>query len=54
MNAMPASGGYPAVVIRVEDGDEYPQPLEAASVGPDIKPVTVFIVQPLQGATVHK
>jgi hypothetical protein len=38
----------------VEDGDEYLQALEAASVGLDIKPVTVFICQPLNVATVRK
>lgn len=43
MNAMLASGGFPWLVIRVEDRALYLEALEAASVGGDLKPFASFI-----------
>lgn len=48
MNAMLASGGFPWLVIRVEDRTLYLQALEAASVGGDIKPFATFISERLR------
>jgi fido (protein-threonine AMPylation protein) len=45
MNAMFASGGYPWMVIRVEDRKEYMESLEKASVDQDITAFTEFIVK---------
>jgi hypothetical protein len=50
MNTMPASGGFPWIVLGVEDGDDYLQALEAASVGLDIKPFNMFLTQRLPGS----
>ena len=43
MNSMLASGGYPWMVIRVEDRDAYMGALEAASVDTDIRPFARFL-----------
>jgi len=43
MNAMLASGGYPWTVIPVEQGTEYMQALEAASVDGQIGPFAEFV-----------
>ncbi|MBU1211991.1 MAG: Fic family protein [Alphaproteobacteria bacterium] len=45
MNAMLASGGYPWTIIRVDDRNCYMEALEAASVGTDIRPLTVLIAE---------
>ena len=43
MNVMLAAGGYPWVVIPVEQRDSYMEALEAASVEQDIRPFTKFL-----------
>jgi len=48
MNAMLASGGYPWVVIRVEDREKYLKALESASVDNDIRPFATFIAERVQ------
>jgi fido (protein-threonine AMPylation protein) len=48
MNAMLASGGYPWVVIRVEDREHYLKALESASVENDSKPFAAFIAERVQ------
>ncbi len=50
MNAMLASGGFPWVVIRVDDRDEYMGALESASVGNDIRPFAHFIAKRVTAA----
>jgi len=45
MNVMLASGGYPWVVIPVEERDHYMAALEAASVNQDIGPFTDFLAR---------
>ncbi len=48
MNTMLASGGYPWLVIRVEDRSAYLAALEAASVAGDIVPFARFIADRIQ------
>lgn len=48
MNAMLASGGYPWMVIRVEDRDSYLSALDRASIDMDIGPFTDFIATRVQ------
>lgn len=48
MNATLASGGYPWIVIRVEDRKAYMAALESASVDMDIKPFAHFIAERVQ------
>lgn len=48
MNAMLASGGYPWIVIRVEDRSTYLEALEAASVDQDIGPFARFVAERVQ------
>ena len=43
MNVMMAAGGYPWIVIPVEDRSRYMTALEHASVGADIVPFTDFL-----------
>lgn len=43
MNVMLAAGGYPWVVIRVDDRDEYMRALESASVSDDLSIFAGFI-----------
>ena len=43
MNAMLASGGYPWIVIQVEDRDAYMTALESASVDKEIGPFAQFV-----------
>ena len=45
MNIMLAWGGYPWIVIRVEDRNEYLAALEDASVGSDIGPFASFVAE---------
>jgi Fic family protein len=45
MNAMLASGGYPWMVIRVEDRTEYLAALDGASIDLDIAPFAEFIAE---------
>jgi hypothetical protein len=45
MNVMLASGGYPWMVIRVEDRDAYLRSLESASVGNDIEPFAALLAE---------
>lgn len=47
MNAMLASGGYPWLVIRVEDRSDYLSALEAASVENSLEPFARFIADRL-------
>lgn len=44
MNAMFASGGYPWVVVRVQQRQQYLQALEDASVNGNIKPLAQFLL----------
>jgi len=50
MNVMLASGGYPWIVIRVEDRTSYMETLESASVDGDIRPFASFIASRIQGS----
>jgi Fic family protein len=43
MNTMMASGGYPWLVVPVEQRAAYMEALEAGSVGGDIVPFTKFL-----------
>ena len=43
MNVMRAAGGYPWLVIPVEERDNYMAALEEASVNQDILPLAQFI-----------
>lgn len=45
MNVLPASGGYPWTVIRVDDRKRYMGGLEAASAGNDIRPFATFLAE---------
>jgi hypothetical protein len=45
MNAMLASGGYPWMVIRVEDRNAYLSALDRASIDADIGPFAHFIAE---------
>jgi len=45
INSMLAWGGYPWIVIRVEDSDEYLAALETASVDSDIGPFASFVAE---------
>jgi hypothetical protein len=49
MNAMLASGGYPWMVIPVEQRDCYMAALEEASVGQDIRPFTALLAELVTG-----
>ena len=43
MNAMLASGGYPWIVIPVEERDTYMSPLKKESVNRNIEPFSKFV-----------
>ncbi len=49
MNAMLASGGYPWIVIRIEDRNEYMESLEKASANQDISAFTKFLIKIISG-----
>ncbi|MBS0233450.1 MAG: Fic family protein [Proteobacteria bacterium] len=50
MNAMLASGGYPWIVIRVEDRPQYMHALERASVDGDVTLFAKFVAERIQGS----
>jgi hypothetical protein len=45
MNAMPASGGYPWTVVRVEDRNAYLIALDTGSIDMDIAPIAGFLAE---------
>ena len=53
MNVMLASGGYPWIVIRVDDRNAYLSALDAASIEMNIKPFSAFVAERVRWSLRH-